>query len=196
MAARKKQDEAQEELEGVTVTPEVDDDEAIEIPVSALRSAEVNFPQESAGKTAHEGFFAEVFERRTKTGKGAMGGGKELIPRREMTFVIDGACCSPDVFVDEEGEYLDLEIEMRSLSSAEEMRILKANVKTPENIAKELAKATIRRVTGTKLTDETRLWFWEALGQAGRSLIYLAYNQIAAPTDAALGKFERTQQHG
>ena len=131
-----------------------------------------------------------IFAKATKEGAGALGG-KEIIRRKTRTFVLDGQSCSPDLFVDESGDYYDFEVTMRSLSSAEEIRALDG-VNEPGAVPFALAKASLYAMNGQVLKGDRKDFFWEAFGMQGRQICLMAFQHIGSASGAALGKFQRS----
>lgn len=132
-----------------------------------------------------------VFDRMTKTGPAALRPGQEVLPRRVRRFILDGACCLPDVFIDENGNYLDFEVTMRSLSSAEEIAALDG-ITNPSQAPFMLARASFHAINGQPLSVERKEWFWEAFGMGGRQICLMAFQQVGSASGVALGKFQST----
>jgi hypothetical protein len=133
----------------------------------------------------------QLWESKTKLNAEAMAGGGELIKRTKLTFTVDGAVCSPDFFVDENGDYYDVQLTMQSLMSDEELDAL-AGISTPSAAPLMLAKQALCALNGRALTQVQRDWLWEALGMGGRQLCFLAFQQIGSAGASALGKFRRS----
>jgi hypothetical protein len=133
---------------------------------------------------------AQVFNRKTKSGMAAMRGG-DVIERNVFEFVLDGSQATPAFFVDEDGEYFDVKIQIRSLNSREEVAALQG-VTDGAQVPFALARACVYALNGTPLDEAQREFLWEGLGMRGRQLALLAFNMLGGASQAALGKFRRS----
>lgn len=115
-------------------------------------------------------------------------GPRAAIPRRTMTFIIDGATTA--VFEDDEGNPLDFYVTMRSLTSSEEIQALKGMTAAPDMPAL-LAKASLYACNGTPIPVDQKDLFWEALGNA-RQILTMAFSAIGSASNVALGKYQRS----
>jgi hypothetical protein len=131
---------------------------------------------------------ARLFEAFTPTGKAALAD-KPLLPVRTVTFTVDGAECAPGVFVDENGDYFDFQLTMRSLDSAQEMATLDSVTGSGHTVPPLMSRAMLYKMNGTIITPRQREWLWEALDMRGRQLCFVAYQQMGGASAAALGKF-------
>lgn len=170
---------AQEEPQEVTMYPEPE-----ELPEPP---AAVEIPQALAGPDVLDAIF-----RRLPSGQDALRGGvATLIRSREVRFIFDGAYGAPGIFADEEGNYLDVEITLRSLSSTEELDALsEVTQATAMSAPMAMAKRSIYAIAGKKLHPDRRDFIWEALGGAGRQFCLMAFQQLGAASQVALGKYQ------
>lgn len=125
-----------------------------------------------------------VYERLSQDPKGP----RAAIPRRTITFLIDGAATA--AFSDEEGNPLDFHVTLRSLTSGEEIAALKG-MTAPADMPAMLAKASLYACNGTPIDPDQKDLFWEALGNA-RQIVTMAFNAIGSATNVALGKYQRS----
>lgn len=133
-----------------------------------------------------------VFQRLTKSGAAALGGG-EIIGRKVRKFILDGQSCAPDFFVNPDtGDYFDVEITMRGLTSSEEIAALNG-VTDAGQVPYLLARASFYAINGKPITDEARKdFFWEGFGMQGRQLCLMAFGHIGSASGAAVGKFHKS----
>lgn len=130
-----------------------------------------------------------IFNRITKVGPSALAGG-ELIQRKTKTFLLDGASCSPFFFWDEgTGDYLDVEVTVRSLTTVEEIEALKG-MTDPGQVPWLLARASLWALNGTPIPYDRKDFFWEGFGMGGRQLAMMAFQHIGSASQVALGKFQ------
>ena len=129
---------------------------------------------------------AQIMERRTVSGAGAFGGG-EIVPRRRVTFDVDGAECCPGVFVDGEGRPVTFKLTLVSLTSAEEIKVTQG-VMDPAQAVFATAKASIEALNGTRVQGDKLDFLWEALGPGGRQIVVTLYQQVGACSPAGMGK--------
>lgn len=129
----------------------------------------------------------KLFARLTATDKNALAD-RPLFQTRTISFVVDGSICEPDVFVDSNGDYFDFTLTMRALGSAAEVEIL--DRATGHAVPLQLSKAMLFKLNGVPIKSAQRDWLWEALGMRGRSLCFAAYQQLAGPSQVALGKYQ------
>ena len=142
--------------------------------------------------------FEKVFARIAPAGHDAFkAGAGDLIKRRRISFTVDGASCSPDVFVDAEGEYYDFTLTIQSLNHKEELEAL-AGVTDPSQVQTAMARLSLYAVNGKPLPKDVdkQTLFWEALGPQGRQLVILAFSQVGSAGAAALGKYQRSYTVG
>jgi hypothetical protein len=132
-----------------------------------------------------------VFDRMTKTGAAALQPGREILPRRVRRFILDGAVCLPDTFVDAQGNYIDFEVTMRSLSSKEEIAAVDG-IENAHAVPFALARASFHAINGKPLDSGQKEFFWEAFGMGGRQICLAAFQQVGSATGIALGKFRST----
>jgi hypothetical protein len=151
---------------------------------------EEEIPQQPAATEDLSADFADrVFERVTTTGAAALTGKGELIKRRRVSFMLDGASCSPDVYCDEDGNYLDFRVTVQSLNSREEVEAIQG-VTDAGQVPFMLAKASLCRINGKPIAADRKDFHWEAFGQGGRQLVLLAFQQVGSASGIALGKFQ------
>lgn len=134
---------------------------------------------------------AQIVARKTRTGAAAMSGGRELIDRHVYSFVLEGDQGAPDFFVDSEGEYYDVRITLRSLSSREEIAALQG-ITDGSAAPLKLAMACLWKLNDQVLSPEEKELVWEGLGMKGRQLCLLGFNIIGGASQSALGKFRNT----
>lgn len=135
---------------------------------------------------------AQICARMPK-GPGALRERGPLIRPRMVTFIFDGSSGAPGVFADEEGAYFDVEITLRSLSSAEELEALQNINGIGAAVPMEMTKRALYSIAGAPLKGEDqRSLMWEALGGAGRQLCLLAFQGIGGASGVDLGKYQRT----
>jgi hypothetical protein len=137
--------------------------------------------------TTDAGLLERTFIRATKTGADAMSGGGEIVPRRYISFEVDGAHCSPGQFVTEAGDYYSFTLTLASLLSNEEIQVTRG-VKDPAEAVQVTAKAAINKMNSAPLVGAQLDWFWEALGSHGRQLVLTMYQEIGALHPVGLGK--------
>lgn len=136
---------------------------------------------------APKGFFAAIYDARTRTGADAFSGGA-ILPRRRYRFELDTTESLPGVFVDAQGNPVILEVTVMSLTSAEELEAL-TGLRNPAEAQIRLARRSIEDVSGTLLDDQQRDFFWEAIGPAGRAVTTIAFARVGTPGPSTLGKF-------
>lgn len=139
---------------------------------------------------AQSDFLDQLFGR-MPSGMDALSGGKSLIKSREVTFLFDGSAGAPGIFTDSEGNYLDVMLTVRTLSSAQEIEALSAlgegNIM---GAPYALAKQSLVAVEGKPLKTESRELIWEALGSTGRQLVLMAFQQLGGgASESAMGKY-------
>lgn len=137
--------------------------------------------------TTDAGLLERTFNRVTKTGADAMSGGGEIVPRKYISFEVDGAHCSPGQFVTEAGEYYSFTLTLASLLSGEEISVVRG-VKDPAEAVQVAAKAALNKMNGAPIVGTQLDWFWEALGSHGRQLVLTMYQEIGALHPVGLGK--------
>lgn len=113
---------------------------------------------------------------------------KPIIPRRQVTFLVDASVCAPGIF-DE-----DFELTISSLTSAMELEAAQRAKGEIASLAFHYARLSLLAVNGRQL-DTANMegdWLWEALGTAGRQLVAGMFAQFAMPDGDAQGKAVRT----
>lgn len=165
--------------------------EAVELPDGELPEGEA--PDQSAmlsdNKRAAATFMDELFGRLPKGMDALSGKATQLIKPREVTFLFDGSAGAPDIFMDEDGNYLDVKLTIRSLSSAEEIEALGTIGGNALAAPLALAKRALYAVEDKAIRPEQRELIWEALGSMGRQLVLLAFQNLGGASDAAMGKY-------
>lgn len=132
-----------------------------------------------------------VFDRLTKRGAAALGGG-EIIGRKVRKFILDGQSCAPDFFVDPDtGDYFDVEVTMRGLSSSEEIAALNG-VTDAGQVPYLLTRASFYALNGKVVPEDRKDFFWEGFGMQGRQLCLMAFQHIGSASGAAVGKFHKS----
>lgn len=132
------------------------------------------------------GLLEKAFNRSTQTGPGAMSSG-EVIPRRRISFDIDGSDCAPKQFTNEAGEYVTFRMTLSTLMSGEEISATKG-ILDPAEAGLTMAKSTIEKINGAPCVGDQLDWTWEALGPKGRQLVITMYAQIGALDPVGMGK--------
>ena len=122
-----------------------------------------------------------TFNRLTKQGPEALGPGGDLIPRKRITFEVDGAECAPGVF---EGTF---QITLASLTADQEISISRG-VTDPAEVVQLTVKHSIERMNGAPVVGDQLNFLWEALGPGGRHLVSIMFQEIGSLNPAALGK--------
>jgi hypothetical protein len=134
--------------------------------------------------------FDQVWRKLTVTGPGALSKQGDLVRRRKVSFVVDGSCCAPDVFVNEVGEYYDFELTVQALNAQEEIDALEGLTQAGQ-VPYLLGRAALHAVNGKVLdSEEKKDLLWEALGQQGRQLVVMAAQTIGSVSAGALGKYQ------
>lgn len=110
------------------------------------------------------------------------------LPRRRVTFTIDKDACAPGVFDD------DLDVTLLSLNSDTELKAIRDCKGDPTSLAFLLARASIHAVNGEPLNDAEgeREWFWEALGNGGRTIVVSMFGQFGTADAESQGKALRS----
>jgi hypothetical protein len=158
----------------------------LDLSVDPTEETEVPFRLDESADMADR-----IFRKLTVSGAGALDQKKQIIPRRVRTFILEGQCCSPDVFVDEVGDYFDFKVTMRSLSSQEEITALNG-VNDPGQVPYMLARACLYAINGKPIPADRKDFFWEAFGQGGRQICLMAFQHVGSASGSALGKFRRS----
>lgn len=130
-------------------------------------------------------------KRHMPTGNDALKSG-EIIKRRKLSFDVDGADCEPDMFTNEEGEYVTFRVTLQSLSSAQELeavRGLKDGTQAPLN----MCRLSLFAINGKTLSEENRDFYWECLGSGGRQICMGFFSQLGAASESAMGKSLRSR---
>ncbi len=131
---------------------------------------------------------AMAFKKCTRSGKDAHSKGP-LIKRHSVEFQMDGASCAPDVYVNDEGEYFDFMVTMRSLSPQEEDNVM-AGVKiaTAGTVPLKLVLASLYAINGEPIKKNQKDVIWASFGQGGRQICQMQFARIGSASEAALGK--------
>lgn len=137
------------------------------------------------------GLMGQIWEKRVPQGAKALSHTGELVARAKFEFILDGSVCTPGFFADEEGDYFDVRITLRSLDSKDELAALHG-LRDAGQSPFRLAKACLYALNDQPLTSEQRDLLWEGLGMGGRQLVLVGFNSIGAASMTALGKFRRT----
>jgi hypothetical protein len=145
---------------------------------------------EFVNQRANADFLDQLFGRFPKGMDALSGKGGQLIKPREVTFIFDGMAGAPGIFTDENGDYLDVELTVRTLSSSEEIEALSSIGTEIGAVPYALAKRSLYAVEGKPLRDEQRPLIWEALGSTGRQLVLMAFQNLGGgASEAAMGKY-------
>lgn len=99
------------------------------------------------------------------TGKVSEGGAPKGIRRRTAKFTIAAAVCEPDTFP------TDFEVEVSSLSQAEELEAFKEGGETGSSAVFSMAKRSLRTIDGEPVRKNYRDLVWDALGFGGRTVV-------------------------
>lgn len=139
------------------------------------------------GRNDDPGMLAGLIEKHSQTGTGVMQGG-EIIPRKRISFDVDGAECAPGMFCDANGDAILFHIGLAALSSAQEIAVVKG-ITDPAQAAQLTAKASIEKINDAPVLPGEQLDFlWESLGAGGRQLVLTMYTEIGALSPTGLGK--------
>lgn len=132
-----------------------------------------------------------IFQRVTKRGAAALTGG-EIIQRKLRSFVLDGQACTPDFFIEPStGEYFDVQVTLRSLTSAEEIEALNGLTDAGQ-VPYLLTRAALYAINGKPIDPDRKDFFWEGFGMQGRQLCLMAFQHIGSASGAAVGKYQRS----
>lgn len=138
---------------------------AEEMPVPAIMAAPAA-KLEPVKKRPTPGLLGAVFKASTPANGAAISGG-EIFKRNRVTFPVPAKYCTvpfPE----------DFELTIVESSPDDEME----SARVAENgsmVIQELAKRSMDGLNGEKITEITRGWLWNALGQRGRTLVVAAY---------------------
>ena len=110
-----------------------------------------------------------------------------IFERTEFTFPVSGDTCTDGVFYDESGDPQMFKLTVVSLTHQEELDATRS-VKAPTDLPFMLAKKSLYKFNGKQLNDKKREFLWEALGPKGRQVVTVAYSEVNAAGDEALGK--------
>lgn len=136
-----------------------------------------------------------IFNRLTRPGASALSGG-DIISRKIKSFTLDGQSCTPYFFWDAAtGEYLDVKVTMRSLTSSEEIEAM-AGLTEPGQLPYLLGRASLYALNDTPIPEDRKDFFWEGFGMGGRQLCLMAFQYVGSASGAALGKFQRSISAG
>lgn len=132
--------------------------------------------------------------RHMPSGKDALKPG-EIIKRREVSFDLDGVECEPDMFVDENGDYITFRITLRSLGSAQEIEAMRG-VKDGTEAPLRMCKLALYAINGKPIAADRLDFFWEALGSGGRQICFAAFQSLGAASEASMGKYLTSRSEG
>lgn len=158
-------------------------------PEELAEAMEAEEPVDPPVPRASDDFMDQLIAR-LPTGKNALGG-ESLVKRREVSFDFYGGDGAPGFFINPEGDFVDIELTLVSLSSKDEMDALKGlqeEVEAPY----ALAKKALWKLQGRVIPEDNKDLIWEGLGQTGRQLCIVAMQKNGAASEAAMGKFQRT----
>lgn len=119
----------------------------------------------------------------------------EIIKRREVSFDLDGVECEPDMFVDENGDYITFRVTLRSLGSAQEIEAMRG-VKDGTEAPLRMCKLALHAINGKPIERDRLDFFWEALGSGGRQMCFAAFQSLGAASEAAMGKYLTSRSEG
>lgn len=128
-----------------------------------------------------------VFQKATVTGTGALAHSQEIVPRKRITFDVDGADCAPGMFVDDAGAPITFQLTLHSLTGAEEIKATQG-VSDPAEAVQLIARSSIEALNGTPVVGDKLDFLWEAISPSGRQLVLSMYQEIGALSPAGLGK--------
>jgi hypothetical protein len=148
---------------------------------------EAQAPEQAPPQPPDPGLLDKVFDRATVSGAGALAHADEIVPRKRISFEVDGADCAPGMFVDEAGEPITFQLTLHSLTGAEEIKVTKG-VSDPAEAVQMTAKASIEALNGSPVVGDKLEFLWEALAPSGRQLVLSMYQEIGALSPAGLGK--------
>jgi len=146
-------------------------------------------PEVFVNPRAQGDLLQSIFDRMPKGATALSSGGSMIKPRR-VKFIFDGTAGAPGVFADAEGNYLDVEITVQSLSSAEEIEALAELEGNAVAAPFALAKRSLYAIEGTRIKKEERDFIWEALNQSGRQLVIMASQSLGASSEVLMGKYQ------
>ena len=138
-------------------------------------------------KVIDAGLLERAFEKTTVQGPGALSGGGDIIPRKRITFDVDGADCAPGVFVGGDGDPLTFQLTLATLTSAQEIKATRG-VTDPAEAVQLTAMASLEQLNGAPVLGDRVAWLWEVLGPGGRQLVLTMYGEIGAISPAGMGK--------
>lgn len=165
------------------------EDIAIEEEATTESTAAEDGPQDFVNPRAGADFLDQLFGR-LPAGMEALSGKSQIIKPREVTFLFDGSAGAPNIFIDQNGDYLDVQITVRTLSSAEEIEALGSITNNVGAAPYALAKRALYAVEGKPLKADQRELIWEALGSTGRQLVLMAFQNLGGgASEAAMGKY-------
>jgi len=146
-------------------------------------------PQLPPNARAQSGLLGKIRGRLPKN-RDAMNGG-DIVKRRKVSFVMDGAACAPGFFVDDAGNYYDFKVSLHELDSAEEIAAY-SGIGAQGQAVMSITKKMLCEIEGDPIPEEMRDLIWDALGPKGRSLCAQAMQSLASVGMAELGKFRGT----
>lgn len=144
-----------------------------------------------ANPRAQEDLLQNIFDRMPK-GATALSGAQAMIKPRRVSFIFDGAAGAPGVFTDSEGNYLDVEVTIQSLSSAEEIDALADLAGNAVAAPFALAKKSLYAIEGKAIKGDQKDFIWEAINQGGRQLCLMAFQSLGASSEVLMGKYQRS----
>lgn len=132
-----------------------------------------------------------TFERVTVSGEGARDFTADLVPRKRITFEMDGSECAPGIFVDETGDPVTFTLTLASLTSGMESKVTRG-VMDPSEASYLTVKASIEKLNGAPVLGDQLEFLWEALGAQGRQLVMQMYMHIGNVSPVAAKKAMET----
>jgi hypothetical protein len=192
-AAEQPQPEATPALDRVTISP--GEITAGEVPPTEGEATESPPAQEPKFISSPDYKGADLVDRlqarHLPKGQAALSA-TEIVKRRKLSFDIDGVDCEPDMFVDEEGNYITFNVTLRSLSSAQEIEALRG-IKDGTMAPFVMCRYSLYAINGKVLSENQRDFYWECLGSVGRQICLAGFNGLGAASEGAMGKFLSTR---
>lgn len=173
---------------------QTDEEALIEKFAEQFREEEPNIPQtpeQLKAAMANPRASTDILDKliaRLPTGPDALAQQVQLIKRRVVSFIYDGSCGAPGIFMDENGDYLDVKLYCRSLSTVEELEALQG-VTTEMQAPFALAKKSLYAIEGKPIPNDNIDFIWEAIGPVGRQLCLMASQSLGNVSSSALGKY-------
>jgi len=129
--------------------------------------------------------------RHLPKGRDALNAG-EIVKRRKTSFDIDGVNCEPDMFVDDEGNYITFRVTLRSLNSAQEIESLRG-IRDGTMAPFAMCRYALYAINDKVLNDNQRDFYWECLGTVGRQICLAGFNSLGAASEGAMGQLLSTR---